>query len=177
MWGQQRGWWDREDGFLLTGSDAMITTNAEAESVILQRMPNYADRLHRIAIAANITVVPIDRQQARQQLRQQFDWLADSFVVVFFGFLHPVKGIEYLLSAFRQVMTQQPQARLLLPGGMESLALQGEEAKSYWDRLQVLVKELHLSDRVSMTGYVSGETASHYLSGADLGVLPFNHGV
>lgn len=177
MWGQQRGWWDREDGFLLTGSDAIITTNAEAESVILKRMPNYTDRLHRIAIAANITVVPIDRQQARQQLRQQFGWLSDSFVVVFFGFLHPVKGIEYLLSAFRQVVTQQPQARLLLLGGVESLALQAEAAKSYWDRLQLLVKELHLSDRVSMTGYVSGETASHYLSGADLGVLPFNHGV
>ncbi|MBE9020526.1 glycosyltransferase family 4 protein, partial [Chroococcidiopsidales cyanobacterium LEGE 13417] len=124
-----------------------------------------------------ITVVPIDRQQARQQLRQQFAWLSDSFVVVFFGFLHPVKGIEYLLSAFRQVVTQQPQARLLLLGGVESLALQAEAAKSYWDRLQLLVKELYLSDRVSMTGYVSGETASHYLSGADLGVLPFNHGV
>ncbi|PSM45981.1 group 1 glycosyl transferase [Chroococcidiopsis sp. CCALA 051] len=177
MWGQQRGWWDREDGFLLTRSDAIITTNAEAESVILKRMPNSTDRLHRIAIAANITVVPIDRQQARQQLRQQFAWLSDSFVVVFFGFLHPVKGIEYLLSAFRQVVTQQPQARLLLLGGVESLALQAEAAKSYWDRLQLLVKELHLSDRVSMTGYVSGETASHYLSGADLGVLPFNHGV
>ncbi|OWY67624.1 group 1 glycosyl transferase [cyanobacterium TDX16] len=177
MWGQKRGWWDREDGFLLTGSDAIITTNAEAESVILKQMPNYTDRLHRIAIAANITVVPIDRQQARQQLRQQFSWLPDSFVVVFFGFLHPVKGIEYLLSAFRQVVTQQPQARLLLLGGVESLALQGEAAKSYWDRLQLLVRELHLNDRVSMTGYVSGETASHYLSGADLGVLPFNHGV
>ncbi|MBE9018027.1 glycosyltransferase, partial [Chroococcidiopsidales cyanobacterium LEGE 13417] len=57
MWGQQRGWWDREDGFLLTRSDAIITTNAEAESVILKRMPNSTDRLHRIAIAANITLV------------------------------------------------------------------------------------------------------------------------
>jgi len=177
MWGQQRGWWDREDGFLLAGSDAIITTNTEAERIILERLPNYADRIYRIAIAANITVVPIDRQQARQQLRQQCGWSPDDFVVVFFGFLHPVKGIEYLLSAFRQVVAQHPQARLLLLGGVESLALQGEEAKSYWDRLQVLVNKLHLSDRVSVTGYVSGETASHYLSGADLGVLPFNHGV
>lgn len=177
MWGQQRGWWDREDGFLLTRSNAIITTNSEAESVILKRLPHYIDRLHRIAIAANITTSPIDRHQARQQLRQRWSWSPDSLVVVFFGFLHPVKGIEYLLSAFRQVVTQHPQARLLLLGGVESLALHKEEAKSYWDQLQALIKELHLSDRISMTGYVSSETASHYLSGADLGVLPFNHGV
>lgn len=177
MWGQQQRWWDREDGFLLTRSNAIITTNSQAESVILKRLPHYIDRLHRIAIAANITVAPIDRHQARQELRQRYSWSPDSLVVVFFGFLHPVKGIEYLLSAFRLVVTQYPQARLLLLGGVESLALHKEQAKSYWDQLQALVKELQLSDRISITGYVSSETASHCLSGADLGVLPFNQGV
>ena len=121
MWGQHRGWWDREDGFLLTRSNAIITTNSEAESVILKRLPHYIDRLHRIAIAANITTSPIDRHQARQQLRQRWSWSPDSLVVVFFGFLHPVKGIEYLLSAFRQVVTQHPQARLFLLGNSFSL--------------------------------------------------------
>lgn len=39
QWGQQRQWWDREDGFLLTGSQAIITTNVEAESAICDRLP------------------------------------------------------------------------------------------------------------------------------------------
>ena len=34
MFGQRRHWWDREDGFLLTLSDAVITTNVEAETAI-----------------------------------------------------------------------------------------------------------------------------------------------
>ncbi|MBE9167013.1 glycosyltransferase family 4 protein [Pleurocapsales cyanobacterium LEGE 06147] len=176
-WGQNQGWWDREDGFLLTGSDAIIATNADAQSVILNRLPHYADRLHRIAIAPNIEVAPIDRQQARQQLRQQFGWLQDTLVVVFFGFLHPVKGIEYLLSAFQKVVTECLQVRLLLVGGVESLALSAEEAKRYWHKLQGLVAELNITEQVAMTGYVDAQQASHYLSGADLGVLPFNHGI
>lgn len=176
-WGQKQGWWDREDGFLLTRSDAIITTNADAQSVILDRLPHCANRLHRIAIATNIEVVAIDRQQARQQLRQQYGWSQDTLVVAFFGFLHPVKGIEYLLSAFQKVVAQYPQVRLLLLGGVESLALPGEEAKQYWDKLQGLVAQLNITEQVAMTGYVSAKTASHYLSGADIGVLPFNHGV
>lgn len=172
-WGQKQGWWDREDGFLLTGSDAIITTNADAESVILDRLPHYANRLHRIAIAANIEVDPIERQQQRQQ----YGWSPDTLVVAFFGFLHPVKGIEYLLSAFQKVVAQYPQVQLLLLGGVESLALPGEEAKRYWDKLQGLVAQLNITKQVAMTGYVSAKTASHYLSAADIGVLPFNHGV
>jgi len=56
---------------------------------------------------------------------------------------------------------------------VESLAPRGEDAKRYWDQLHALVAEL---DLVYLTGYVRAETASHYLTGADIGVLPFNHG-
>lgn len=177
MWGQKHRWWDREDGFLLTGSDAIITTNAEAEKVILQRLPHYANRLHRIAIAANIEVAPIDRQQAKQQLRQQYNWSSDTLVIAFFGFLHPVKGIEYLLSAFAKIAVPNSQVRLILIGGVESLALPQAQAKQYWDKLQGLIAELDITSQVAMTGYVEAKLASYYLSGADIGVLPFNHGV
>ncbi|NJL39406.1 MAG: glycosyltransferase [Leptolyngbyaceae cyanobacterium SM1_4_3] len=177
QWGQQRQWWDREDGFLLTGSQAIITTNVEAESAICDRLPHLSDRLQRIPIAANVEVAPIERSPARQLVRQTCGWSKESFVITFFGFLHPVKGIENLLFAFKQIQTTIPQARLLLIGGVESLALPADEAKRYWDKLQVQISQLGLNEKVRMTGYVSEAIASHYLSGSDLGVLPFNHGV
>ncbi len=176
-WGQRRCWWDREDGFLLTLSDAVITTNADAEAVIHKRLPQLVNRVHHIPIAANVGVTPIDRDTARQLLREKCSWPDNATVITFFGFLHPVKGIETLLPAFKQVLATQPQARLLLVGGVESLALRGEDAKQYWQRLLALVGELGLSQLVYMTGYVNTETASHYLAGADIGVLPFNHGL
>lgn len=176
-WGQQQGWWDREDGFLLTQSDAIITTNSDAEQIIQARLPQLSDRLHRIPIAANVEVAAINKDEARQVLRQTCNWSNDTQIIVFFGFLHPVKGIENLLAAFKQVIAVQPQARLLLVGGVESLALRGEQATQYWDKLHKLVTQLNLDTTVRITGYLPAKMASHYIAGADVGVLPFNCGV
>jgi polysaccharide biosynthesis protein PslF len=177
QWGQRRGWWDREDGFLLTQSNAIITTNSEAETALRERLPAFGDRIHRLAIAPNIDVAPIDQTIARRSLRQACGWVEETEIIVFFGFLHPVKGLETLLTAFKQVSITHPQARLLLIGGVESLALAGKQADHYWQTLHALTGELALATAVHFTGYVAAETASRYLSGADIGVLPFNHGV
>lgn len=177
QWGQHHGWWDREDGFLLTLSDAIITTNAEAEAVLRERLPALSDRIHRLAIAPNIEVSPIDQTIARQTLRQTCGWAMNTEIIAFFGFLHPVKGLETLLAAFKQVLATKPQARLLLIGGVESLALVGEDATRYWHALHRQVAASKLESTVHFTGYVTAETASHALAGADIGVLPFNHGV
>jgi glycosyltransferase involved in cell wall biosynthesis len=175
-WGQRRGRWDREDGFLLTGSDALITTNYHAETAIVERLPWLAPRLRRIPLVANVDVAPVDHGEARKELRSRYGWSRDAEVIAYFGFLHPVKGIEVLLKAYRGVLKGRPQARLLLIGGVESLAL-GDEAGWYWNRLRGLARELELDGSVRMTGYVPGDEASRLLSGADVGVLPFNEGV
>ncbi|BAU11069.1 glycosyl transferase group 1 [Leptolyngbya sp. NIES-3755] len=173
QWGQRYQWWDREDGFLLTQSAEIITTNNEAEKVILERLPTA--KVHRIPIGANIEVV--ECENAREKLLDRCGWSEDSIAIAFFGFLHPVKGLETLLTAFQNVVKNQPQARLILIGGVESLALRGEDAKRYWTQLEGTISDLQLDNVVHMTGYVPNEVASIYLSGADIGVLPFNHGV
>jgi glycosyltransferase involved in cell wall biosynthesis len=175
-WGQRRGVWDREDGFLLTGSDALITTNTPIEAAITERLPGLATRLHRAPLVANIDVAPVDHNEARDEVHSRYGWPFNALILAYFGFLHPVKGIENLLKAHRKVLEDHPQARLLLVGGAESLAL-GEEAAWYWNELHALVPELGLDETVAMTGYVSDEEVSRLLSGADVGVLPFNHGV
>lgn len=52
----------------------------------------------------------------------------------------------------------------------------GEQAKTYGSNYTG-VAAVELGTTVHFTGYVAAETASRYLSGADIGVLPFNHGV
>jgi glycosyltransferase involved in cell wall biosynthesis len=175
-WGQRRGRWDREDGFLLTGSDALITTNYHAETAIVERLPWLAPRLRRIPLVANVDVVPVELGEARKELRSRYGWPRDAEIIAYFGFLHPVKGIEVLLKAYRGVLEGRPRARLLLVGGVESLAL-GDESGWYWNKIRELVGELGLDGSVGMTGYVPGDEASRLLSGADMGVLPFNEGV
>ncbi len=175
-WGQRRGVWDREDGFLLTGSDALLTTNTHAEAAITDRLPWLVPRLRRVPLVANVDIVPVAPKAARDKARSRYGWPSDAEVISYFGFLHPVKGIETLLKAHKKVLYSRPRARLLLIGGVESLAL-GDEAAWYWNKLHMLVKKLGLDGTVAMTGYVPEEDASRLLSGADIGVLPFNEGV
>lgn len=176
-WGQRRGRWDREDGFLLTGSDVLLTTNTHAEAAITERLPWLAPHLYRIPLVANVDIAPIGRAEARDEARSRYGWPSDAEAIAYFGFLHPVKGIENLLKAHKKLLESRPRARLLLIGGVESLALSGEEATWYWNKLQTFIEELGLEETVEMTGYLPEDDASRLLSGADVGVLPFNEGV
>ncbi|MCY7277107.1 MAG: glycosyltransferase [Phormidesmis sp. CAN_BIN44] len=176
-WGQKQGWWDREDGFLLTYSDAIITTNDDAKQMILDRLPHLKGSVYQIPIGANVEVTSLDRAGARHQVLQTCGWSDEVTIAVFFGFLHSVKGLETLLLAFKQSLDTQPHARLLLVGGVESLALRGDDARRYWETLKQIISQLNLENHVQMTGYLDAEKASQFLIGADVGVLPFNHGV
>ena len=175
-WGQKHGRWDREDGFLLTHSDA-ITTNCDAKQVILDRLPQFQGSVYQVAIGADVEVAMIDHAVARHQILQTCGWSDEVAIVAFFGFLHPVKGLETLLPTFKQVLASQPHTRLLLIGGVESLALSGEDARQYWQQLKQTIFQLNLENHVYMIGYLKAEKASQFLAGADIGVLPFNHGV
>lgn len=179
-----RGWWDREDGFLLTGSNAILTTHEQTEQIISQRLPHLAARVTRVPLAPNIDVVPIERERARAAVRDSFNWPREAEVIVFFGFVHPVKGLEHLLDAFARLHAERTKraldkapVRLLIVGGIESTSLPGEEGRSYSQRLFDRVTALGLNDAVHFAGHVDDEATSHALQGCDIGVLPFNHGV
>ncbi len=176
MFGQRRGWWDRETGFLVTQSDRVICTNANAFHLLYDRLPDALHKLYRIPLGPNISVYH-NGSDPRRRLREDFDWPADAQVAAFFGFVHPVKGLETLFEAFRQALPRHPQARLLIAGGYESLSLPGEQAEDYLDSLKRRLRELGIADKAVFTGFLPDDKASLYLQGADVGVLPFNHGV
>jgi len=175
VWGQQRGWWDREDGFLLTQSNAIIVTNQTATNALLERLPQKT--ASQIPIGANIPTATTDSKAARQAICQRYNWPEASVIFAFFGFLHPVKGLETLFLAFQQVVTVHPEARLLVIGGVESLALPHKQAAQYWQKLEEEITTLGLAEQIQMTGYLEADQTSEHLAGADIGVLPFNHGV
>jgi glycosyltransferase involved in cell wall biosynthesis len=64
-----------------------------------------------------------------------------------------------------------------LPTLRHRMALQGKEALQYWDKVQGQIRDLNLTEYVHCTGYIDAKQASRYLSGSDLGVLPFNPGI
>lgn len=160
--------WSNQSEDLLRHSDAVIVTNASTQKAIYNQLPQMKQVFH-IPSAANVEVASIDRNIARQLLRENCNWSDDSLVIACFG-LHPDKKLEILL-AFKQVSITQPSARLLLLDGFESQGLSDEDEAAYLVQLQALVSQLGLSESVHFTGNVSAQTVSSYLTGADIGVL------
>lgn len=175
--GEALGLWDREALLLVSGSDRVIVTNPGHRDLIRSRLRALNGALRVIPIGPNVSRMATDAEVARLSVRARHDIASSDPLLCFFGFIHPVKGIDTLLRAFALLRAANPRARLALVGGFESLALNRREAGDYRLRIEALIAELGLTESVHVTGYLPEAEVSAYLSAADAAVLPFNHGV
>lgn len=149
-------------------SDAAIVTNEEDKAEI----QSFRDA-DFIPIGSNITVnaaSPIELAR----FQQQHQITADDFVVVFFGFLHPTKGIRHLIEAAKIVRDAGIPLRLVIAGGRSHPS--DPLVAEYADEIDQLLAGTALEDRVIWTGFIDEEEASLWLQVADSVVLPFNIG-
>src|SRR5690349_18127658 len=107
-----------------------------------------------IPIGPNVDRAPGDPAERAAQARDRWHVPAGVPLIVFFGFLHPLKGLEYLIRAMPHVCGEHAGARLVLAGGWRSLALPGAEGDAYHGRLQSMILESNLGDVVTITGYL-----------------------
>src|SRR5438128_1930481 len=75
--------------------------------------------------------------------------LQKTYDAAFLGRLHPQKGVDVLLNAWRQVSDEVPSAKLLIIGG-------GHE--HHVKRYREQIRTLNLEKNVQMAGFVSDET-------------------
>ncbi len=161
---------DREAG-RLTAQTAVIVTTRAAADVVRQRTGRPA-RL--VPIGPNVERVPADRARTRRE----FGLPDRAPVVVFFGFVHPVKGVRYLLEAVAALRaTAHPDLRLVVAGGFDSLALPGQEARDFEAEIGGRIAELGLEQAVTVTGWLPPERISALLQAADVAALPFTAGL
>lgn len=175
--GERGGWWDREALLLATQTDRVIVTNSAHRDLLAGRLRSLNGRLQIVPIGPNVAVWECDQARTRRQARVELGLAETDPLVCFFGFVHPVKGIETLLRAFARLRSAWPGARLLLVGGIESLALRQDEAVRYEGELRTLIAELELGNAVAMTGFLPDAEVSARLQAADVCALPFNPGV
>jgi glycosyltransferase involved in cell wall biosynthesis len=103
---------------------------------------------------------------------------ADAFLLAYFGYLYPNKGVETLLRAFAAVAARRPAVRLAVVGGTNEVVLKTAGRPRYAEDLRDMARDLGVADRVAWTGYVPGDTddLSRYLRAADAAVLPYDAG-
>ena len=115
---------------LVSSADAAVVTTPELAQRIRQAAPGVAPRLHPIPIGPNVQPVPGDPARLAAEARRRWSVPPDAPLVVFFGFLHPVKGLEYLLRGMARVRSDCRSVCLIVAGGWRSLALPGNLAEA-----------------------------------------------
>ena len=165
---------DRESVLLGPRSRALLVTNEGHAAVVRAR-------LHRepalVPIGPNVPGPGPDAAGARARVRNRLGLADEVALLVFFGFVHPVKGVRELIEATALLRDAGVDVHVEVAGGFASLALPGEEARSFRAEVEQRIADRRVGDRVRLTGWVDGAEVSELLSAADAVVLPFTAGV
>ena len=106
---------------------------------------------------------PNNWPQAKQKIRQIYGISQETPIVLFLSRLHYKKRPDLLLQALSKLVIQEYKFHLLLAGSGET---------DYLNYLKELVVNLGLTEKVTLTGFVTGQNKDFILQGADIFVLP-----
>jgi glycosyltransferase involved in cell wall biosynthesis len=157
-WAMHSGTFLKRAFWPLLQSPALAATtcfHATAES-------EYVD-IRRLGFRQPVAIIPngIDIPNPRPKVP------GDSRTLLFLGRIHPVKGLDVLLPAWRAVQDRFPEWRLVIAGNDD-----GYYGKSgYLDELHILVQKLGVK-RIEFRGELRGAIKLKAYQDADLFVLP-----
>jgi glycosyltransferase involved in cell wall biosynthesis len=99
-----------------------------------------------------------------KKLKQGLGFTDDPLVLLFFGYVRKYKGLDILIEAFPEILSSNPEARLLIVGEFY------DDPKEYLE----LVKKLNIEDKVKVVNqFVPNEAVAKYYQAADLVILPY----
>jgi glycosyltransferase involved in cell wall biosynthesis len=162
---------DRETWRLAPASAAVVTTNAGHAATVTERLGRPPVI---VPLAPNVPACSTGGR--RGAVRARLGVPADAEVVAFFGFVHPVKGLRYLIEAVARLRARHERLHLLVLGGFTSLALPADEARAFRAELTAWVAACGVADHVTITGHLAADAVSDALSVADVAAFPFTAG-
>ncbi|HIQ02218.1 MAG TPA: glycosyltransferase, partial [Anaerolineales bacterium] len=154
-------------------ADGVIVTNREDELRIANCELRIAN-LARIPIGSNI-IPQLPEGYDRDAWRARWGLGPDDLLLGYFGFLNESKGGEELIRALALVVERGASAHLLMIGGR--VGSSDPTNRAYAERVEGLIRELGLEERVHWTGYTRPEAVSAGLLATDVCVLPYRDGV
>ena len=162
---------DRETWRLAPASAVLVTTNAGHASAVSRRLGRDA-----VTVPLAPNVPDCGAGGGRAAVRARLGVPVDAEVVAFFGFVHPVKGLRYLIEAVARLRARHERLHLLVLGGFTSLALPADEACAFRDELTAWIGACGATDHVTITGHLEAAQVSAALHAADVAAFPFTAG-
>jgi glycosyltransferase involved in cell wall biosynthesis len=156
----QLGWLRR----IYHRADCIIVHAQDNYETMMQAFDVPAERIHVIPMGPYLHFAD-EHAVPPAQARQGLGLDTDTPVILFFGQIKRVKGLEYLIRAFRQVVSKCPTARLIIAG---------PEWKESFEGYAALICELGIGEQVSTRiEYVPDDEVGTYYSAADIVALPY----
>jgi FkbM family methyltransferase len=166
-------------GTLLRDSARTIVLSSPHRNRLVKHHPEVAEKSVIIPPSPLIRFCPDQPAAVRQQVRDAIGATERDFVLIYWGYIYPGKGVETLLQAFRIVCRRNENMRLILVGGSLEIHSAPMSSSDYFKMVQRLPEQLGIADRVTWTGHFDWDSdeGSRYLHAGDACVLPFDYGV
>lgn len=152
-------------------SDAIIVTNNEDFAKLSSY--SFLHSLSLIPIGSNIRPEPPPGYN-REEWRARWGVGPNDLLLSYFGFLNESKGAETLIRALARLVQGGYSAKLMMVGG--KVGSSDPTNVAYLKRVEGLIRELGLTERVLWTGYTPQTEVSANLLAADICVLPYRDG-
>jgi glycosyltransferase involved in cell wall biosynthesis len=169
-------------GTLLHESDRVIALSETHKAHLLEHAPSLGANCLMIPPPPIMAVSGDDPADAGSRGRRLLGVQPNEFLLVFYGYLYPGKGIETLLRALALVRSQHPAIRLAIVGGPlqhSHGAEQSASSEAYIESLHALAAELRIQEQLIWAGPCESTSPNASLSfhAADACVFPFDAGV
>jgi glycosyltransferase involved in cell wall biosynthesis len=164
-------------GTLLRDSARTIVLSSPHRDRLVKHYPDVEGKSVIVPPSPLIRVCPDQPATVRQQVRDAIGATERDFVLIYWGYIYPGKGVETLLQAFQIVCHRNENMRLILVGG--SLEIPNQNCGDYFQMVQRLSQMPGIADKVTWTGHFNWDSdeGSRYLHAGDACVLPFDYGV
>ena len=124
---------------------------------------------YQVPIGSNVACAPPPAYN-REAFRQQLGLEPHALAVAYFGLLNTSKGLDLLLDAFDLLLSERPDARMLMLGG--SVGASDPTDRLTTARLRTRMRQT----AVQQTGYLEPSALSAHLLACDLALLPYADG-
>lgn len=149
--------------FIYKLTDSILTHNEFSKLNFIESNPN---------VSAPVSVVPhgnyipfINVRNDQKESRLYLGLPKDKTILLFFGMIKKVKGLDTLLHAFKSVVKENPDTVLLIAG---------KPWKNDFDMYQQIITKNNLSKNIILhTNFIAHKDVEHYYCASDLIVLPY----
>jgi D-inositol-3-phosphate glycosyltransferase len=162
------------EGQIMRHADRLIAATPLEKGQMTWLYGADADRISVVPAGVDLSLFrPIPRAEAKTYIGIP----PDHHMILFVGRIQPLKGIDTLLRAMKQVVSQYPDLKdnlcVSIIGGDPNPDSQLEQAES--ERLTQLRAELGIGEMVTFLGAKDQDTLVYYYSAAEVVVMPSHY--